>query len=299
MKSAGSPDTPPTTQRHRSQQRRFLSLAFQKVATPTRFCILLFLSFILGYLWHSQPLLSQSAADLLDHSKFLPDTCGNPVPPENIRQTIINRVFNHTSPWEGFPPKHVSSGGMILEEWTKGWGSNMPVFEHLIEKVKPKTIIEVGTFLGASAIHMVGLTRKLGLDTQILCIDDFRGWPGYYDEGKGMRMVNGDVMMLYQFMQNVVRENASDSIMFLSFSTNTALGGLCDWGVYGDLVEVDAAHDFHSAWVDINNAYKVLKPGGIIFGHDIVWVGVRKAVNIFARLHGLKVAIDGEHWVLY
>ncbi|XP_073138075.1 uncharacterized protein [Henckelia pumila] len=244
-------------------------------------------SVIYGTHYHSCPNLPQIYSTTASSRRRSART---QFPAENVRQTIIDRVFNRTSPWEGFPPKHVISDGLILEEWTKGWGSNMPVFEHLIEKARPKTIIEVGTFLGASAIHMVGLTRKLGLDSQILCIDDFRGWPGYYDEGKGMKMVNGDVMMLYQFMQNVVRANASDSIMFLPFSTNTALGGLCDWGVYGDLVEVDAAHDFHSAWVDINNAYKVLKkPGGILFGHDIVWVGVRKAVEIFARLHGSKL----------
>ncbi|KAG6382907.1 hypothetical protein SASPL_157376 [Salvia splendens] len=76
-------------------------------------------------------------------------------------------------------------------------------------------------------------------------------------------------------------------------------GGLCDWGVYGDLVEVDAAHDFHSAWVDINHAYKVLRPGGVLFGHDYAWDGVRKAVHIFARLHGFQIKLDGEHWILY
>ncbi|KAL0363024.1 UNVERIFIED_CONTAM: hypothetical protein Scaly_1257600 [Sesamum calycinum] len=187
----------------------------------------------------------------------------------------------------------------MVQDWNKGWGSQAPVFEHLILQAQPKIIIEVGTFLGASATHMAGLVRKLGLDAQILCIDDFRGWPGYNDGDKSLKMVNGDSLLLYQFMQNVVKANATDYIMFLPFSTSTALGGLCEWGVYGDLVEVDAAHDFHSAWTDINNAYKILKPGGVLFGHDYAWVGVRHAVHLFARLHGFRVRIDGEHWVLY
>ncbi|KAK6158940.1 hypothetical protein DH2020_006254 [Rehmannia glutinosa] len=219
------------------------------------------------------------------------------VPSSDVRQTILHRVFNGTSPWQGFPPTQLSS--LLLKEWTKGWGSNAAVFENLIRQVQPKTIIEVGTFLGASATHMAGLIQKMGLHTQIICIDDFRGWPGYYDEEKSLKMINGDSLLLYQFMQNVVNANATESIMFLPFSTGTALGGLCEWGVYGDLVEVDAAHDFHSAWTDINNAYKVLRPGGVLFGHDYVWVGVREAVHLFARLKGFRVRIDGEHWILY
>lgn len=102
------------------------------------------------------------------------------------------------------------------------------------------------------------------------------------------------------FLHLHVQANASDSISFVPFSASTALIGLCEWGVYGDLVEIDGAHDFHSAWVDINNAYKVLRrPGGVMFGHDYKWDGVRKAVHIFAKLNGFQVRIDGEHWILY
>ncbi|KAG6393456.1 hypothetical protein SASPL_147698 [Salvia splendens] len=259
--------------------------------------LLLVLAFALGYLSHSHPLLSSTASDVLEHNSF-PAPCAEPLPPSDVRRTILSRVFNNTSPWQSFPPLHARP--LLLKEWTKGWGSQMPVFEHLIEQVRPRTIVEVGTFLGASATHMASIAKKLGLETQIVCIDDFRGWPGYYDEEKkSLKMVNGDSLLLYQFMQNVARANATENIIMMPFSAGTALGGLCDWGVYGDLVEVDAAHDFHSAWVDINHAFKVLRPGGVLFGHDYAWDGVRKAVHIFARLHGFQVKLDGEHWILY
>ncbi|KAK4439594.1 hypothetical protein Salat_0294300 [Sesamum alatum] len=288
---------PPHHLRPRHHNRRWADLASRTLSKPRAIIMLIIISFVLGYLAHSQPLVSQSAQDLLNHSTFSSLQCADPVPAAYVRQTVIDRVFNGTSPWEGFPPPHVNS--LIMQEWTKGWGSQTPVFEHLILQAQPKIIIEVGTFLGASATHMAGLTRKLGIDAQILCIDDFRGWPGYYDGDKSLKMVNGDSLLLYQFMQNVVKANATNSIMFLPFSTSTALSGLCEWGVYGDLVEIDAAHDFHSAWTDINNAYKLLKPGGVLFGHDYAWDGVREAVHLFARLNGFRVRLDGEHWILY
>lgn len=153
---------------------------------------------------------------------------------------------------------------------------------------------------------MVELTRQLGLETQIICIDDFRGWPDLPKRlpkwVRDIKMVNGDTMLLYQFMQNVISVNATKNIIFLPFSTGSTLEKLCEWGVFADLIEVDAGHDFHSAWSDINRAYKLLRAGGILFGHDYFTVadnrGVRRAVNMFARVNGLRVKADGQHWVL-
>ncbi|CAN4111388.1 unnamed protein product [Withania somnifera] len=233
--------------------------------------------------------------------------CGESVSSQEIRPKIMERVFKGTSPWDNFPPPHVDN--LLRKKWVKGWGSKGAVFENLIRRVRPKTIIEVGTFLGASALHMVEVTRRLGLDdTQIVCIDDFRGWPGFSDHQrmKDMKMVNGDVILMYQFMQNVVQANATESVVYMPFSSGSALEKLCEWGVFGELIEVDAAHDFHSAWSDINRAFKLLKPGlkgGVIFGHDYFTGtdnrGVRRAVNLFARVHNLTVQVDGQHWVFY
>lgn len=289
----------------------------QRFAKPTAFATLLLLSYFLGYfsapttthvIHHSssppppppQSTAASITATKLDHYRFSTH-CADQIPPKLVRQTIIDRVFDGISPYHNFPPPHISS--LLHQRRIKGWGSNGAVFENLIRKVRPKTIIEIGTFLGASAIHMAQLARQLGLQTQILCIDDFRGWPGFRDQIPKMNMLNGDVMLLYQFMQNVVYVNETESILFVPFSTGSTLQALCEWGVFGDLIEVDAGHDFHSAWSDINRAYKLLSPGGIIFGHDYFTSadnkGVRRAVNLFAQVNRLRVQVDGQHWVIH
>ncbi|KAF7137244.1 hypothetical protein RHSIM_Rhsim07G0001000 [Rhododendron simsii] len=235
-----------------------------------------------------------------DHYRFTTQ-CADPVPSKLVRQTILDRVFNGTSPYDDFPPEHASP--LLRPRRIKGWGSTGAVFENLIRKVQPRTILEVGTFLGASAIHMAELARGLGLETQIVCLDDFRGWPGFRDRFGDIKMVNGDVLLLYQFMQNVVHEKASESVVFVPFSSGSGLEKLCEWGVFGDLIAVDAGHDFHSAWSDINRAYKLLTPGGVIFGHDYFTSadhnGVRRAVDLFARVNRLQIQIDGQHWVIH
>ncbi|KAL0002375.1 hypothetical protein SO802_016156 [Lithocarpus litseifolius] len=302
------------------RQKRLVLIAL-KLSKPIAYCLLLMLSYTLGYLSSSYSSPYKDATSLpttstptptaptiqdlanlpsqLDHFR-VSSHCSNPLPSELVRQTILDRVYNATSPFDNFPPVHVSS--LLRPQRLKGWGSKGAVFEHLIQKVKPKTIIEVGTFLGASAVHMAGLTRQLGLRTQILCVDDFRGWPGFRDRFRDVKMLNGDVLLMYQFMQNLVSVNATDSVLPVPFSTGSALDLFCEWGVYADLIEVDAGHDFMSAWSDINRAYRLLRPGGVIFGHDYFTAadhrGVRRAVNLFARIHGFKIKIDGQHWVI-
>ncbi|CAN0884841.1 hypothetical protein LINGRAHAP2_LOCUS14960 [Linum grandiflorum] len=240
-----------------------------------------------------------SGSKLIDEFRVT-TRCAGRLPAEAVRQTVLDRVFDGVSPFQEFPPPHIS--GLLREKTIRGWGSYGTVFGTLIQKVRPRVIIEVGTFLGASAIHMAALTRELGLDTVILCVDDFRGWPGFRDKFEFVKYVNGDVLLLYQFMQNAAYSNSTGSVLPVPFSAGSALQKLCEWGVYGDLIEIDAGHDFNSAWADINRAYRILRPGGVIFGHDYFTVadnrGVRRAVNLFAQMNGLRVRADGQHWVI-
>ncbi|XP_031498246.1 uncharacterized protein LOC116262860 [Nymphaea colorata] len=298
------------------KQRRYPPLA-SRLFRPVAYVLLLFLSYAFGFYSgiFVKPPINNSNTDVKnltaerlsysnsffnsDHFRF-GSGCANPIPSELIKQTVLAHIFNGTSPFIGFPPPHLQP--LLQKRRIKGWGSNGDVFENLIRRVKPRTIIEIGTFLGASAIHMGQVTRKLGLSAQIFCVDDFRGWPEFNRKLRRMSYVNGDVLLLQQFMQNVNYMNMTEMITPIPFSSSSALVKLCEWGVVADLIEIDAGHDFHSAWSDINLAYKVLRPGGVIFGHDYFTMaddrGVRRAVNLFAKAKGLRVEVDGQHWVI-
>ncbi|KAJ8632392.1 hypothetical protein MRB53_025728 [Persea americana] len=290
----------------RTQLQHLLSP--KKLNSATTYLLFFTVAYALGFL-SSYTIIQQTTPQLQsppqphisDSELFrFNSTCADPVPSKLGRQTLLDRLFNGSSPFDAFPPPHAVP--LLRQKRIKGWGSTGAVFETLIRRVKPRTIVEVGSFLGASAIHMAELTRRLGLKTQILCIDDFRGWPGFRDRFRDIKMVNGDVMLMYQFMQNVAQSNFTEVILPVPFSSGSALAQLCDLGVYADLIEVDAGHDFHSAWADINRAHTILRPGGVIFGHDYFTAadnrGVRRAVNLFAKVKGLKVIPHGQHWVL-
>lgn len=228
-------------------------------------------------------------------------SCKAEIPPGSIREFLIKKLFDGVSPFEEFPPKHVAP--LLHHENIRGWGSKTKVFWRLMEEVRPRVVIELGTFLGASATHLGHLAKELELNTDILCVDDFRGWPGFREPPfEDIKQQNGDAMLMYQFMQNVVNKNLSRNILPVPFATVSALGSFCQWGIYADLIEVDASHDFHSAWADINIAHPLLRPGGVMFGHDYLTGadrhGVRRAVDMFAQVKNLTVEPDGQHWIL-
>lgn len=232
------------------------------------------------------------------------ERCGEPVPSDAVVRTLLDRLFGGESPYAGFPPERTAALLRPAAARPRGWGSTGAVFAELMEAVRPAVVVELGAFLGASALHMAAVARNLSLTPAILCVDDFRGWPAFRDRFR--RDVppprHGDALLLPQFMANVVAAEGARVVLPLPFSTASALAALCEWGVYADLIEVDAGHDFHSAWADINLAWAVLRPGGVMFGHDYFTSaddrGVRRAVTLFAKVKGLTVRPHGQHWVL-
>lgn len=232
------------------------------------------------------------------------DKCGQAVPADAVVQTLVDKLFDGESPYASFPPEHTAALLHPASARPRGWGSTGAVFAELIEEVRPDTIVELGAFLGASALHMAAVARNLSLSPAILCIDDFRGWPAFRDRFRRdvPAQRHGDALLLPQFMANVAAAGEAERVLPLPFSTASTLTALCHWGVYADLIEVDAGHDFHSAWADINLAWAVLRPGGIMFGHDYFTGaddhGVRRAVTLFAKVKGLTVRPHGQHWIL-
>ena len=65
--------------------------------------------------------------------------------------------------------------GTLLYEWKGVICAKNPfdlaLYSTLIWRLKPKTIIEIGTYYGGSALWLADLTENYGLNTQILSID--------------------------------------------------------------------------------------------------------------------------------
>lgn len=182
----------------------------------------------------------------------------------------------------------------------QGWGSDAPIFRQLIETVRPRLIIEVGTWKGASALHMAACCDELGFDTQILCIDTWLGAIEFWgdtedrDRYQSLQRRHGYPSVYYQFLANVVHQGQTQRILAFPQTSAIAARWLARQQIQADLIYIDGSHECADVLADILAYRPLVRRGGILFGDDYDWPGVREAVD---AAH-IAVTLAGRHWVL-
>lgn len=167
----------------------------------------------------------------------------------------------------------------------QGWDSQNAVFRTVIEARRPKLIVEVGTWKGASAIHMASICRELGLSTEIVCVDTWLGnWQHWSrKEGVGsrqdLRLVNGYPHLYYQFMSNVVSEGYSHIITPLPLTGVAGAKLFAHYRIRPDVIYIDGDHEYESVIWDLRGWLAVLAEDGILMGDDYNWPGVKRAAD--------------------
>ncbi|MBK9944204.1 MAG: class I SAM-dependent methyltransferase [Kouleothrix sp.] len=201
-----------------------------------------------------------------------------------------------TSPYKGFKPAKYPSDVF-------GWGSDDPIFDQLIEHVRPSLIIEVGSWLGASAIHMANACKSLGLSTTIVCIDTWLGslemWADKSDETRygALNLVHGYPTLYYSFLANVMRAGHSDCVIPFPQTSLIAARWFAQMGVQADLIYVDASHDYSDVLADLRAFWPLVRPGGVMFGDDLnTFVDVDRALDRFAGESRLQATKGERFW---
>lgn len=177
-----------------------------------------------------------------------------------------------------------------------GWGSTDPIFARIIGETRPQRIIEVGTWLGASAIHMAGLC-----DAEIICVDTWLGafemWTDTSDLTRygALSRQMGYPTIYAQFVANVTQAGVAHRIRPLPQTSQIAARLLRHWNVTADLVYIDGSHDEADVAADIAAYLPLVRPGGALFGDDFTtWYGVRRAVEGC----GQPFEVHDRHWVI-
>ena len=106
----------------------------------------------------------------------------------------------------------------ILSEKTAryGWGSSHPWFDLLVRETRPRIIIEVGSWLGASAVHMAKLSAKYGLNTKVICVDTWLGAPALYRDpthAETLAFRDGYPTLFHGFLASVVEAGCGERIV--------------------------------------------------------------------------------------
>lgn len=185
----------------------------------------------------------------------------------------------------------------------QGWNGNSEIFRYLINKTKPKIIIEVGSWKGQSAITMANVLKNNKSDAKIYCVDTWLGALEFWDDladtpERNLLLKNGYPQIYYQFLSNVVHTNTKEIITPFPITSSIAAKYFKNKGISPQLVYIDASHEEEDVWNDINNYYPLIDKG-IIFGDDFSMKGVRNSVVNFCFDNFLRYNVfESNFWVI-
>lgn len=183
--------------------------------------------------------------------------------------------------------------GLAVDE--QGWNSDHPIFEQVLRRHRPALVCEIGTWKGASVLHMHALARALGLDTHFICIDTWLGSNDTFwlepDFRPLLRLSRGYPDVFRQFVRNVVARGAQDDISPFPITSTAAARVLAKLGVRFDALYIDGGHEEEEVYHDLALYYELVAEGGAIFGDDYApsWPGVVRAVDRFCHEKNLSL----------
>ena len=192
-----------------------------------------------------------------------------------------------------------SALNLSLEPDIQGWGSDTPIFERVMQAIRPSLVIEIGTWKGGSVIHMAKLSRAYHLDTNFICVDTWLGsnstlWltPEFRSS---LLLRSGYPSMFRQFIRNLIHFQVQDYVFPLPMTSSCAFFLLRSLGVQPDAVYVDGGHEEDEVYTDLKLYFELLRPGGLIFGDDYIegWPGVVASVNRFVAER--KLPLESGH----
>ena len=178
-----------------------------------------------------------------------------------------------------------------LPEDTHNWFSNYNKrnLEILIQELQPKVVVELGSWLGASAIFMAS---RLPEGSVLYAVDD---WTANTDTSiQADKSVQQKLSTLYQqFLSNVKIHKLSHIIVPIRMKTLEAARSLA---VRANLIYVDASHDEESVYQDIMSWHEKLEENGVICGDDWDAPSVQAGVKRAAHALNTTIASDGSFW---
>ena len=176
----------------------------------------------------------------------------------------------------------------------------MEVFETRDEMINwlPKggCWVELGVFAGEFAKKLY----DIGKPDNLILVDLWNDGPQFSGDRDGNNGTHYDGKELQNHVYNMFKDMKNVHI-YKNYSS-VIMNGLPDNTI--DVVYIDADHSYEGCKIDLELAYKKVKPGGWICGHDYLICGdktkslynfgVRRAVNELCKEKNLKIQALGQ-----
>lgn len=155
-----------------------------------------------------------------------------------------------------------NQGFRFTEDW---FSPHIPLWDSVIERLKPKRILEIGSFEGRSTCYMIRKAVDYG-HVDIACIDTWEG--GVEHAGLDFDVVeknfdhNVQLLLKAGLLNNV-------NVYKLKGKSYVELARLIteDFGLF-DLVYIDGSHMASDVLLDATMAFKLLRVDGVLIFDD-------------------------------
>lgn len=155
--------------------------------------------------------------------------------------------------------------------FTQNWFLNTKsIWDEIIPKIKPRNILEVGSFEGASTCYLIETTSHFQ-PIEVHCIDTWEGGVEHKTQDFNMKSVE-------QRFDHNIQIAISESKNKVDFkkhkgSSDVELSRLIAEGKsnYFDFVYIDGSHQAPDVLLDSALGFKLLKIGGVMVFDDYVW----------------------------
>jgi len=167
---------------------------------------------------------------------------------------------------------------------------NQKKLEHFIKTYEPKTIVELGCWMGTTTSFMALLMPK---DSKIYSID-------YFDDSidpylKAREDLSKKTTELYQqFLSNMRHYQLCNKVIPVKMGTIEAANSL---NIKADLIYIDASMEEELVFKDIMAWYPKLNKQGILCGNNWLWcTGIQNGVTRAAQELGRKIIVEQNFW---
>ena len=164
---------------------------------------------------------------------------------------------------------------MPTYQFTTPWFENVakPVWSQLIPQINPKTILEIGSYEGASACFLID-TLSPQHELELTCIDTWLGGIEHQPGGIAHANMNA-VERNFDHNLKTACAQAQHTVHFTKVKgqSDLAMAHLLSSGkqAYYDLVYIDGSHLAPDVLCDAVLGFRLLKVGGVMIFDDYNW----------------------------
>lgn len=176
------------------------------------------------------------------------------------------------------------------------------LIEFLVKKFCPGFWLELGSFVGGSAIKVAQIIKKIESSAGLICCDPFSGDVNMWDweanprvsgnngsPYKFLNIQNGIPTIYQRFLANIYYSELSDIITPVPVTSIVAVKlfkRLFDQkrvSLKPSVIYLDSAHEPDETFLELRACWNLLENGGVLFGDDWNWASVRNDVLKFSN----------------